>query len=979
MGLPLEQLPLLQTKLHIPRVRPEMVSRPRLLERLNAGPDRKLTLISAPAGFGKTTLLSEWVHQVGAQRNLPSHAPQVAWLSLGKADSDPARFLAYMLAALRTLTLSDAEGTRGRRGSASPIGKGMMRALRSPQAPPAEAVLTTLINEISAVPGSIVLVLDDYHTIDSPPVDRALGFLLERLPSQMHLVIATREDPALPLARLRARGQLTELRAADLRFTPPEAAEFLNQGTDLGLSAEEIAALENRTEGWIAGLQLASLALQGSVSMQGRQDTTDLVKSFTGSHRYVLDYLVEEVLAQQSGTVQTFLLQTAILDHLCGPLCDAVRFGIADAPSAPTKDAVRPGSAKLHEKDRSQEILEALERANLFIVPLDDERRWYRYHHLFADLLRQRLRQSAACSPGNGGNGEAELHTRASMWYEQSGLEIEAFRHAAAAGDVDRAARLIEGKGMPLTFRGALVPVLNWLESLPASVLDATPLLWVTYASAILASGQVTGVEEKLQAAEAALQVHISSGAEGPDPHTRDLIGRIAATRATIAWGQNDVITILAQSRRALEYLHPDNLPFRTSTAWKMGRAYFLQGDRAAAHQALTETIAICQTSRNTFIDILASGDLASVQLAENQLHQATATYRRILELAGDPPLLAACGAYLGLGRILYEWNDPEASLQHGLRSIQLAEHVHTSDAYAACGALLARLRLVAGDLAGATAALDEADRFMDRHGFVHRLPELASTRVLVLLHQDRLEEAARLAQEHQLPISQGRVHLALGETGKALALLEPVRRQAEAKSLADQRLRVMVLQAVALQVRGESEEALHVLADALVLAEPGGFVRTFVDAGPPMEHLLQHAATRGLMPKYTAKLLAAFGEPTKDQRPVLNPSKGQGRKDREADSIARPMPASAPSLVIRPSSRARGGAEALVEELSARETEVLQLVADGLTNREIANRLYLSMNTVKAHTRNIYGKLGVHSRTQAVARAQELGLLLPR
>ena len=397
--------PILATKLYIPPPRPKVVLRPRLIERLNEGlsAGRKLTLISASAGFGKTTLVSEWVAGCGRP---------VAWLSLDEGDNDPTRFLTYLVAALQTI--------------AANIGAGVLAVLQSPQPPPTESILTALLNEITTIPDNFVLVLDDYHVIDSKPVDEALTFLLEHLPPQMHLVIATREDPHLPLARLRARGQLTELRAADLRFTPAEAAEFLNQVMGLNLSAEDIAALETRTEGWIAGLQLAAL------SMQGHQDAASFIKSFTGSHRFVLDYLVEEVLQQQSESVQTFLLRTSILDRLCGPLCDAVLLD----PSA-----------------SGQETLEYLEHANLFIVPLDNERRWYRYHHLFAELLRQRLHQSTASSAGNEEKVVAELHSRASRWYEDNGLEIEAFQHAAAANDVERAERLIGRQGRcPSTF-----------------------------------------------------------------------------------------------------------------------------------------------------------------------------------------------------------------------------------------------------------------------------------------------------------------------------------------------------------------------------------------------------------------------------------------------------------------------------------------------------------------------------------------------
>src|SRR5947208_5872696 len=476
--------PILATKLYLPPLRPNVVSRPRLIERLNEGLHRNLTLIAVPAGFGKTTLISQWV---------TSCDRQVAWLSLDEGDSDPTRFLTYLVAALRTI--------------APTIGEGVLGALQSPQPPPPEAILTALLNDLTTIQDPFVLVLDDYHVLDAKAVDHALTYLVEHLPPQMHLVIATREDPQLPLARLRARGHLTELRATDLRFTPSEAAGFLNQGMGLNLSAEDIARLSTRTEGWIAGLKLAA------ISLQGQQDTTSFITSFTGSHHFVLDYLVEEVLQQQRDSIQTFMLRTSILDRLCGSLCDAV-----------VLDATVSGQA----------TLEYLEHANLFLVPLDNERRWYRYHQLFADLLRQRLQQRSASSTEDEVGDVNELHIRASQWYEDNGLEIEAFHHAVAANDVVGAERMVEGEGMPLQFRGAGAPVLNWLESLPKTVLDARPSLWVTYASALMMTGQHTAVEQKLQAAEAALQ-----GTE-PDDRPQDLVGRIASMRATVAVIQHD-------------------------------------------------------------------------------------------------------------------------------------------------------------------------------------------------------------------------------------------------------------------------------------------------------------------------------------------------------------------------------------------------------------------------------------------------------
>jgi LuxR family maltose regulon positive regulatory protein len=864
-----------------------LVLRPRLLERLNEGLHRKLTLISAPAGFGKTTLVSEWL--AGCER-------PAAWLSLDEGENDPTRFLTYLVAALQTI--------------AATIGEGVLGVLQSSQPPPTEAMLTALLNDITTISDHFVLVLDDYHALDAKPVDIALTYLVEHLPPQMHLVIATREDPPLPLARLRVGGQLTELRVADLRFTHAEAAAFLNQVMGLTLSAEDIAALERRTEGWIAGLQLAAL------SLQGHEDAAGFITSFTGSHHFVLDYLVEEVLGQQSERVQTFLLRTSILDRLCGPLCDAILL-----------DPTASGQA----------TLEYLERTNLFIVPLDNERRWYRYHHLFADLLRQRLHQSIASFPGDAQSQVNELHIRASLWYEDYGLSMEAFHHAAAANDVERAERLIKGKGIPLHFRGAVTAILDWLESLPTTVLNARPSLWTRYASLLLVNGQTTGVEEKLQAAEAALQ-----GAE-PDDKTQDLFGRIAAARAMLALTRYQVEPMLAQSRRALEYLHPTNLSLRATAHWTLGFAYSLQGDRAAARRAYTEAISLSQASGIIFTTILATISLGNIQEAENQLSLAAETYRGVLQLAGEPPLPVACEAHLGLARVCYEWNDLDEALQHGQQSLHLArQYDRVIDRFVLCEVFLARLKLAQGDVAGAAALLAEAGQSARQQNFVDRMPEVAAAQVLTLLRQGNLAAAAHLAQTHELPISQARVHLAQGDTPAALAVLELWRQQVEAKGWQDERLKVMVLQTVALQAHGEQDKAVQLLCDALALAAPGGFIRLFVDEGLPMAHLLAEAAAHGMLPDYIGKVLAVFA----------------AEEQKREDTSSRPP------------------AQPLIEPLSRRELEVLHLMAQGLSNHEMSERLFLALDTVKGHNRNIFGKLHVQRRTEAVARARALGLL---
>jgi LuxR family maltose regulon positive regulatory protein len=708
--------PILATKLYIPPPRPKVVLRSRLIERLNEGLHHKLILISAPAGFGKTTLVSEWVNQKAEGRRTkgeseenfhPSsfilHPSKVAWLSLDEGDNDPTRFLVYFITALQTI--------------ATKVGAGTLALLNSQEPPSTESLLTDLLNEIATIPDDFILVLDDYHAVDAKAVDDALAFLLEHQPPQMHLVIATREDPHLPLARLRARGQLTELRAADLRFTPAQAAEFLNHVMGLDLSANDVAALETRTEGWIAGLQLAA------ISMQGHADTASFIKSFTGSHHFVLDYLIQEVLQRQPASIQDFMLRTSILARMCEPLCDAV---LGEDEGGGMKDEQKRHSASssfiLHP---SSLMLESLERANLFLVPLDNERRWYRYHHLFADLLRQRLSQSAFDA--------AELHKRASGWYEDNGLELEAFHHAVAANDFERAERLIEGKGMPLHFRGAVAPVLNWLKSLPTTVLDAHPSLWTTYASVLLVSGQQTAAEQKLQAAEAALQ-----GAE-PNDKTQDLIGRIAAIRATLAATLNEVETVIAQSRRALEYLRPDNLAFRTFTIWKLGFAYHTQGDRVTASRAYAEAIAISQASGNIITTIVSTIGLGAIQESDNQPYLAVETYRRALQLFGDQPLPVACEAHLGLARIFYEWNDLDAAEQHRQQGVQLARQSGSADRFVACEIFRARLKLAQDDVSGAAAILNEATQSARQHNITLRMPEVVSVQVLLLLRQGNL------------------------------------------------------------------------------------------------------------------------------------------------------------------------------------------------------------------------------------------------
>ncbi|MGE5373829.1 MAG: LuxR C-terminal-related transcriptional regulator [Bacteroidota bacterium] len=873
-------IPLLATKLFKPPLRPRFVARSHLITRLEEGQQSRLILVSAPAGYGKTTLVSEWL----ADTQRPA-----AWLSLDEGDNDPARFLSYVIAAL---------------GSIFPgLGQEILELLQSPQ-PLVTGILPSLLNELAALPNNFVLVLDDFHIIDSGPVVEVLTYLLEHQPAQMQLVITTREDPSLSLARYRARGQLIEIRASNLCFTSRETADFLNRIMDLTLSPEDIASLQSRTEGWIVGLQLAA------ISMQGRGDVTEFINSFTGSHRFILDYLLEEVLQQQPPNIQNFLLHTSILERMCGPLCDALLLD----PTA-----------------SGQVTLEYLERANLFIVPLDADRRWYRYHHLFGDLLRQRLMQSLVASSEQ--EKVEEYHRRASTWYEENDLLLDAFQHAASANDLERAERLIQSRRMPIHYRSAVSVLLDWLASLPATVKDAHPSLWVKSATLSLVAGISTGVEEKLQAAEALLQN------AALDDHTRDLVGQIAAARATLAMTRYQPEEITIQARRALQYLPAGDLPFRFTANWTLAIACYLQGDRAGAKDYYREALAISQLSGDAFSIILAATGLAEMQEFDNQLYQAAETYRSILPLFGGHPQPNACDTYLGLARISYQWNDLEAAEQYGQESLRLARlYDRVIDRFIISELFLAQLKLAQGDTEAASAILSETELSIRKSQFVQRLPELAAMRMNLLIKQGDLETAAQLAGRYNLPLSQARVFLARKEPSAALKTLDLALVEFEARGWADERLKALVLKSVSFSAGGEKEQALQVLSEALNLAEPGGFIRLFLDEGQSMEQLLAETASQAILPEYSARLLSAFAA-------------------ERGDSEKNPV-------------------EPLIETLSARELEVLCLIAQGLSNQEIGERLFLALSSVKGHNQRIFEKLQVQRRTEAVARARELGLL---
>ena len=909
--------PILTTKLHIPSPPQRLVPRPRLLEKLESDLCRKLALICAPAGFGKSTLVSAWVQAAQPRRH-------VAWLSLDGNDNELTRFLTYLVVALRTI-----EGN---------IGRGVLGSLEASGEENVEAVLTILLNEIAKLPGEVILVLDDYHVIEAPPIHQVLAFVLEHAPPQLHLVIATREDPPLPLALLRARGQLAELRGTDLRFTTDEAAEFLNQAMGLGLSGEDIAALESRTEGWITGLQLAA------ISLHGRKDATTFIKSFTGSHRFVLDYLIEEVLNQQTAEVQAFLLQTAILDRLTGSLCNA-----------------------LTGQNDGQATLEMLEHANLFIVPLDEARHWYRYHHLFAELLRQRLHETPH-------ERASVLHQRASEWYEQNGFADASIEHALCSEDFLQAARLIEEQVDVVWQRGEHASLRRWLETLPVDVIHSRPLLCIFHAWYLFVSGQQALADRSLRVAEQALgppAEDVSGGARHePDRLTgvdrRKIQGRTAAIRAFMDSYRGNVPGIIHHARRALAFLPKTDTTWLSMTAIVWGDAHGFAGDMQAAHEARAEALKVCQEAGDLYFIMLASMKVAITVREQGRLHETLAICSQQVQLARDCGLAQTrlMGLFLTIrGEVLAESGDLEGALREAQQGIALVTGGIDMSMVGWGHLCLARVLFSKGDLAGADAAIRKMESIA-RESFVPPwiIGQMAAWQTRLWLVERKLEAAAQWMRDREqvvavtpqtaqatgyFPLIEqimfARVLIAQERLGEATGLLEELYATATVHDRVTRVIEILNLQALALQAASETAQAMAVLEQSLAMAEPLGFLQIFIDEGPPMAILLYQALTRGIAPEYVRRLLAAF--------PAVEAKEPARSETQPSDS-------------------------GLIEPLSEREIEVLQLVAAGLTNQEIAGRLFLSQHTVKVHARNIYGKLGVKNRTQAAARGKALGIL---
>jgi LuxR family maltose regulon positive regulatory protein len=874
-------MPLLTTKLVIPPVRPGLVLRLRLVGQLEPGGYPKLTLVSAPAGFGKTTLLSAWArHQTIANR-----AVRIAWLSLDESDSDPVRFFAYLIAALH--------------GADPQVGLTAQTLLEASQPVAGEAICSSLINDVAAAPAPVALVLDDYHLVRNQAIHQWLGFLVDHQPTQLHVIVATREDPPLPLSKLRGRGQLSEIRQADLQFTVEEAAGFFSETMEMDLTTSEVVALHRRTEGWIAGLQLAA------TSLRGRHDISQAVQSFAGSNRYILDYLMDQVFEQQAASVQDFLLKTAVLDRLTPSLCDDV---IARTDSATT--------------------LLALEKSNLFLIRLDESQNWYRYHRLFAELLRHRLQVT--------GTRELirSLHGRASAWFERQGQLAEAIEHALRGEDWGRAARLLRAEAAEFSKRGEITTLLRYFRSLPEELVRADELLAHEYGWALILTDQLEAGEELVAAAEAA---------SGDDPA---MPGNVAAARAYIARARGDNQAAVRLSEQALALLPRESHATRGIVALNLGITRWFMGQLPECERVLAEAARATLASGNRYAHFAALVFQSRTEAARGRLRAAATIGRRII--AEGPELPVTSLAHIDLAKTLYEWNDLEPAAEHLEQGLSLAQRSSISEYQVTGYMLLGLVRQVQGHQVAAREARAQAWTVAERAdvSLTARAQALAYE-ILVLLAAGEVEEAAALVDrlpsaDHPEPaptmlltlLARARLLLAQGELAAAADVLAAQRALVKRSGWTSALIQTLALQALAARTR---DEQAALLGGALAAAAQEGYVRSLLDGGAPMQQLLWELAAIGRLPAYGERLLGLIG----------TPMSGEPTAD-------------------------AGAAAGLTE----RELEVLRLLAAGRTNREIAQALYISINTVKSHLKNVYAKLEVGNRRQAVSRATHLHLI---
>jgi LuxR family transcriptional regulator, maltose regulon positive regulatory protein len=886
----------LSTKINPPLPGRALLPRPLLIERLTEclDPGCRLGLISAPAGYGKTSLLCAWAAGCGCP---------AAWLSVDEWDNDPARFLAYLVLAVQKLEPG--------------LGGDVLAYLRSPNPPGVDEIIPLWVNLLEGINQPFILVLDDYHLIRAPEIQRAVAFLLEHEPPSMHLVIATRKDPPLPIPRLRARGQLVELRQADLRFSGEETAAFLREGIGATLDPQDVSTLHSRTEGWAAGLQMAAISMQGQTDLSGK------IAAFGASHEFIVDYFASEVLAQQGEPIKTFLLQTSILEQLCGPLCDA-----------------------LTGRKDGQATLESLRQANLFVMPLDRERCWYRYHRLFRDLLQKQLqRDQPASLPA--------LHRRARVWFEARGMADQAIEHALLAEDPPAALRLVDEHAEPFFMNGEHVTLLRWLGALPEDELSQRPRLQFFQAVMLSAAGKSVEAARVLQLVDRAL-AHL----DPRDPQQRLILGRAAAVHAVAASLQDDPQIILTYANRALEFLPAEEIGWRSSVLLARSYASYLLGDPASSVQGLSLSIEQAKATSSHLLVLMEIPMLAESYWVQGQLNRAAEACQagfQYMEHTGLSHAPMCDHLYITWGVMCLERDDLEQAAAAIRRGLELSRNGRAITNQVLGHQAMLRVCLVQGDLPGARASLAAAEALFQEHKIpVKYQSEIIEMRARMLIREGQWETAKNGLQaqgvapggeirssNHALYLLLVRIWIAQGEFDSAEDLLNRLAQFYPSVHCLRWMISVQILRARLSLARGDKPLALVALASASALAGPEGFIQDFLEEGAALGALLQEAVRVQLRPAEAQALLARL-------------SQGQ----------AHPAAQSAPITAE------------LVEPLSERELEVLGLVAQGLSNQAIAARLYVTLRTVKFHTGNIYGKLGVTSRTEAVSHARTLGIL---